>query len=248
MELIYHNESFKLQDVGFPLKDIHIVDNWLPIQLHHWIDEAISRSRIWAKSNQVTGNSKTGLPHHQFWGAGLFDSGRRGSKYSYPDFAADIHQDNCLGLIQARAAARYLDKKLQTDFGFMWERFQYMGLNSQTQGLHGTTHADCQEEDEWNLSFLYYTNKIWSEHWGGPLRIYDEMQQGLHGRANHIKNHQIAEIEFKPNRLVIFDGRIPHGADAPTPEARYIDRKSIVIRGDEIRLVKDEEFFKQCPL
>ena len=49
-----------------------------------------------------------------------------------------------------------------------------------------------------------------------PLRIYDEMQQGLHGRANHIKNHQIAEIPFKPNRLVVFDGRIPHGADAPT--------------------------------
>jgi hypothetical protein len=73
------------------------------------------------------------------------------------------------------------------------------------------------------------------------------MQQGLHGRANHIKNHQIAEIEFKPNRLVVFDGRIPHGADAPDEKARYMDRKSIVIRGDEIRLVEQREFFKQCP-
>ena len=79
------------------------------------------------------------------------------------------------------------------------------------------------------------------------MRIYDEMQQGLHGRNDHIKNHQIAEIEFVPNRLVVFDGRIPHGADAPTHEARYIDRKSIVIRGDEIRLVEDKEWFKQCP-
>ena len=42
--------------------------------------------------------------------------------------------------------------------------------------------------------------------------------------------------KFKPNRLLMFDGRIPHGADAPSPKARYIDRKSVVLRGDEIRL------------
>jgi hypothetical protein len=69
------------------------------------------------------------------------------------------------------------------------------------------------------------------------------MQQGLDGRQEHIDNHQIAEVEFKPNRLIIFDGRIPHGADAPTPSARYIDRRSLVLRGDEVRLVKEEEFF-----
>ena len=114
-----------------------------------------------------------------------------------------------------------------------------MGLNSQTQGLQGTTHADCSPEDEWNLSFLYYTNKFWNKEWGGSLRFYDEMQQGIDGRDEHIKNHQIGEVEFKPNRLLMFDGRIPHGADAPSPKARYIDRKSIVLRGDEIRLIKD---------
>jgi len=49
MELIYHNESFKLKDIGFPLKDIHIIDNWLPVQLHYWIDEAVSQPNIWSK-------------------------------------------------------------------------------------------------------------------------------------------------------------------------------------------------------
>jgi hypothetical protein len=244
MELIYHNESFKLKDIGFPLKDIHIIDNWLPVQLHYWIDEAVSQPNIWSKNNQVTGDSPTGLPHHQFWGATMM-KGTNSSLIevgNYPDTDPEINQ-----YLDTKCCAKWLDRKLQTDFGFEWVRFQYMGLNSQTQGLHGTTHSDCQDEDEWNLSFLYYTNKIWSEHWGGPLRIYDEMQQGLHGRANHIKNHQIAEIPFKPNRLVVFDGRIPHGADAPTEEARYIDRKSIVIRGDEIRLVEDDYWFRQCP-
>ena len=63
----------------------------------------------------------------------------------------------------------------------------------------------------------------------------------MDGRDDHIKNHQIAEIEFKPNRLIMFDGRIPHGADAPHESARYIDRRSLVIRGDEVRLTDTEE-------
>ena len=39
---------------------------------------------------------------------------------------------------------RYLDRRLQTEFGFKWVRFQYAGLNSQTQGLQGTTHQDVK--------------------------------------------------------------------------------------------------------
>ena len=37
----------------------------------------------------------------------------------------------------------------------------------------------------------------------------------------------------------MFDGRIPHGADAPTAKARYVDRKSVVVRGDEVGLDGD---------
>jgi Rps23 Pro-64 3,4-dihydroxylase Tpa1-like proline 4-hydroxylase len=84
-------------------------------------------------------------------------------------------------------------------------------------------------------------NTFWNPKWGGALRIYDSPQQGLDGRDEHIKNHQVAEIEFKPNRLIMFDGRIPHGADAPTPSARYMDRRSLVLRGDEVRLTHTEE-------
>ncbi len=42
----------------------------------------------------------------------------------------------------------------------------------------------------------------------------------------------------------MFDGRLPHGADAPNPSARYIDRRSVVVRGDEVRLLEnDKEFY-----
>ena len=139
--------------------------------------------------------------------------------------------------------AKTFNERIQTDFGLKWIRFQYMGLNSQTQGLHGTTHSDCAREDDWNLSFLYYYNTFWNPAWGGDLRLYDEMQNGLIGRDEHIKNHQIGSIEFVPNRLVMFDGRIPHGADAPNERAKYADRCSIVLRGDEVELVDNEEFF-----
>jgi hypothetical protein len=63
------------------------------------------------------------------------------------------------------------------------------------------------------------------------------------GREEHIKNHQIGSVEFVPNRLIMFDGRIPHGADAPNSKARYMDRRSIVLRGDEVQLVDEEEMF-----
>ena len=57
---------------------------------------------------------------------------------------------------------KYLNRRICTDFGFKWKRFQYMGTNSQTFGQHGTTHADCDPNDEWNLSFLYYYNTFWN--------------------------------------------------------------------------------------
>jgi hypothetical protein len=134
---------------------------------------------------------------------------------------------------------KYLIKRLETEFGFKYTRFQYAGLNSQTQGCPGTIHTDCRPDDVWNISFLYYPNRFWNKNWGGTLRMLDEGHSGLDGRQEHIEKHQKAEVEFVPNRLVIFDGRIPHGADAPNESARYMDRKSLVIRGDEVELVKD---------
>ena len=38
------------------------------------------------------------------------------------------------------------------------EKISIHKTNSQTFGQHGTTHADCDPNDEWNLSFLYYYN------------------------------------------------------------------------------------------
>ena len=226
MEIVYLDRPFKIKEL--PLKDIYVLDDYLAPELWHHFDQQICQSSIWSKTNQVNADSPTGLPHHQFWGATYF----RG----------DGQVED--GMSQSDVVfAKYFNRRVQTEFGFKWVRFQYMGLNSQTQGLQGTTHSDCEDHDEWNISFLYYPNRYWNPKWGGSLRLYDEHQRGIDGCEEHVKNHQIAEIEFKPNRLIMFDGRIPHGADAPHPSARYIDRRSLVLRGDEVRLVDEEEFF-----
>ena len=223
-KVVFIDEPFKIDDL--PLKDIYVLDNWLCSELQQHYDQQLRMTNFWAKTNEVRSGSPTGLPHHSFWGGSLFRE--------------DYETDDDVNPFDVKFT-KYLNRRLQTEFGFKWVRFQYAGLNSQTQGLHGTTHSDCKDEDEWNLSFLYYPNTFWNPTWGGALRIYDSPQQGLDGRDDHIKNHQIAEIEFKPNRLIMFDGRIPHGADAPNPSARYMDRRSLVVRGDEVRLTHTEE-------
>ena len=231
-KIVHIDSPFKVQSL--PLKDIYVLDNWLSPELHVHFDSLISRSQYWSKTNEVQSGSKTGLPHHQFWGSTFF-RGQEG-----PDLYEEGGATGMSGI--DRVFPSYMNRRLQMEFGFKWERFQYMGLNSQTQGLNGTTHADCAQEDDYNISFLYYTNSYWNTaEWGGKLRFYDRPQWGAMGRDEHIKNHQFAEVEFKANRLLMFDGRIPHGADAPSPRARYMDRKSVVLRGDEVRLIKNEE-------
>tara|TARA_B100001559_G_C16332522_1_gene544117 strand:- start:151 stop:882 length:732 start_codon:yes stop_codon:yes gene_type:complete len=232
LEIVNVDKPFRIEHM--PLGDkVYVIDDYLETSLHHWIEKSIRDRAIWSKSNFVRGKSKTGLPHHSLWGASFFNGQNDdGSLIRNEEMSAiDV------------IPGKYLNRRIQTDFGFKWKRFQYMGMNSQTMGQHGTTHADCDQNDAWNLSFLYYYNTFWNPTWGGDLRLYDSFQYGIDGREEHVEEHCIGSIEFVPNRLLIFDGRIPHGADAPNERARYADRCSIVLRGDEIELVEKEEFY-----
>lgn len=223
LEIEKVDSPFHIQEL--PLTKVYVIDNYLEQSIWHHMDDQITNSSIWSKTNQVQSRSPTGLPHHSFWGASWFRADEEGNRIN----DKPIHKPTMF-------LADAFDRKIQTDFGFKWKRFQYMGTNSQTFGQHGTTHSDCADNDDWNLSFLYYYNTYWNPNWGGKLRFYDAPQQGLDGRDEHIKNHQIGEVDFVPNRLLMFDGRIPHGADAPNERARYQDRRSIVLRGDEVEL------------
>ena len=112
-------------------------------------------------------------------------------------------------------------------------------MNGQTIGLQGTVHEDCQDKDDQNISFLYYNNLHWQQEWGGQLRIYDETAKREVGFHDNLLQHQIHAIDYKPNRLLMFDGRIPHSADAPVGTT-YHNRQSLVVRGSEAELILEE--------
>ena len=218
------DEPFYIQD-SFPLENnVYVLDNYLETSLWKTIDNELHRRTAWSKNNQVNGDipNRGGLPNHQLWGCSYF---------SGVDFKEGYDNPN-------KPLMRWFDRKIRTDFGFDWVRFQYMGGNSQTHGQHGTCHSDASQQDEWSLSFLYYTNSFWNPNFGGRLRFYkDTIPMGILEDMNHL---EIGSVDFVPNRLLMFDGRIPHGAEAPHKNAKYLDRRSIVLRGDEIEVLDEK--------
>lgn len=226
----------------FPLQNkIYVIDNYLPNPLWMWLNEIYSNTQWWAKTNRVADNDamgyryRTGLPHHELWGCSvLVDNKEDISLPSYPDNG--IHKLEAAGTV-------WLNNKLQTDFGFVWKRFQYAGLNSQVSGMYGTVHTDCGADDNLNCSFLYYYNTFWFDEWGGNLNLYRSRNLGLTSTDLQAQSEMIGSVEFKPNRLLIFDGRVPHQADSPNSNAKWVDRKSLVVRGEEIIILDEEERF-----
>ena len=86
-------------------------------------------------------------------------------------------------------------KKLDMKF----KSVQRIYANGQTAGQCGTPHTD-----DGDLTFLYYPMPQWNISWQGHLIFL-----GDNGEANKV-------IQCKPNRGVLFEGKIGHYADAPS--------------------------------
>ena len=102
IDIHYKTEPFQLDE--FPLKGVYVIDDYLSTEMHHAIDRQVSHTSFWSKTNQVRGDSPTGLAHHSFWGATYF----RGEDKQVDD---DIESKDTF-------LARWLDRKIQIDFGF----------------------------------------------------------------------------------------------------------------------------------
>jgi hypothetical protein len=91
---------------------------------------------------------------------------------------------------------------------------EYVGLNGQHRGQDASMHTDCMMDAEDQLSILIYIG----EDTDGDLLLFDkdDPQNVLH------------RLAFRPNRIIAFDGSIPHRALAPTNE-RF--RVSGIVRG-----------------
>lgn len=215
MDVVYHKNSFKIDTV--PLEAIHVVDDWCPQDMWHSFLEQLSETNRWNFNNNVTwddvGTTEVTwmLPLYKKW---MVPYG------SYAEFCKPI-----------------LDKMCK-DFGIEFEQFDYAGMNGQTPGLQGTIHKDNYRRK--NISFMWHVNTEWQDDWEGSFRVYkkDAIEQGQRGFSEDlVKEWQIAQIDYKPNRLIIMDGSYPHSADAPSSKSGYTLRKTLVVFGNVYKLV-----------
>jgi hypothetical protein len=91
---------------------------------------------------------------------------------------------------------------------------KYIGLNGQSRGQEASAHVDCARDATDQLSILIYIG----ENTDGDLLVYDKDDREL----------VVGHIGFRPNRVVAFDGSIPHQALAPSDD-RF--RMSVIVRG-----------------
>lgn len=91
---------------------------------------------------------------------------------------------------------------------------EYIGLNGQSKDQLASMHTDCEHDSPDDLSILFYLG----ERTDGDLLLYD--------KANH--SRLLHRIAYQPNRVVAFDGSVPHQALAPI-DGQF--RMSLIIRG-----------------
>jgi hypothetical protein len=99
-------------------------------------------------------------------------------------------------------------KEICDKFNFFERDLKQIRVNITTPAEKNRIHADG-----FGLTFIYYANLEWQVDWGGHTMFLDDSLQ---------------EAEFvsvcKPNRVVMFDGSIPHMIMTPSnlcPTLRY---------------------------
>jgi len=87
-----------------------------------------------------------------------------------------------------------------------------LGKKLQNYTLHqGVINCSRPGESYWEhthedmVVVLYYPNLRWRREWGGETIFYDDNRENL-----------IFASEYKSNRMVLFDGKIPHSVRAPS--------------------------------
>jgi Rps23 Pro-64 3,4-dihydroxylase Tpa1-like proline 4-hydroxylase len=89
-------------------------------------------------------------------------------------------------------------------------------LNHYGQLARVNKHTDGAIED--GFTILFFPNTFWEDTWGGDIKFYNE--EG----SNHYS------FDFKPGRVIIFDGRLSHQVMPITAYAKR-DRFSIAVKG-----------------
>ena len=252
---------------SLPFKQFWVIDNYLPVSIHHTWEDWRWRNTNWGRQNRVIRNNKI---RHCYWGESIYMNIAERS-WNYNKNSASDHDEKrnlhssrwknqakwkknvvalSTGVGYRHSIIDWFIHKLRQDFHFDWEKFQYCGFNGQTKGQDGTVHEDTGLSESClnNLSFLYYDQKRWEDDWGGDLIFYNSEYHSHAEEHSGIPNdegaHEIGRVKYKPNRLVIMNGAMTHrhpGPDADyNVENEFPYRTSLVVRGDEVSLWKEQ--------
>ncbi len=131
-----------------------------------------------------------------------YTGGRQGSRFWHME---NLHQEEYFNTFLFNTICKKLNKKFEV------ERIY---ANGQTGGQSGNPHADsCYNGD---FTFLYYPNPYWDLSWGGHLMFIDKETTEDHTSYKTNPENEILKIvTYKPNRALLFPGKIFHYAEAP---------------------------------
>jgi len=89
--------------------------------------------------------------------------------------------------------------------------------NGHTYGLESRIHRDSRQ-GEISKTALIFLHRFWAMSWGGETCFYQ-------GGSNDL----IKAVLPKPNRMIVFDGEIPHNVRSPAISCEFL-RTSIAFK------------------
>lgn len=103
---------------------------------------------------------------------------------------------NCESQLAGFPIIHSLWRKLATNL-LQGHRLIRCYANGHTYGNEGTLHTDT--DDPYNYTSIYYPHSEWFPNWAGETVFF-----------NQEKTDILAAVYPRPNRLLVFDGSIPH--------------------------------------
>lgn len=108
-------------------------------------------------------------------------------------------------------------QELAVSHNFFQQGQKQLRINLSAPSERNFVHSDAE-----GMTFLYYVNMDWELHWGGHTLFMDDNLQDA-----------MFCCVYKPGRVVVFDGTIPHMIMTPTMMASS-HRYSLAIQFNEL--------------
>lgn len=150
-----------------------IIDNVLPDTSFNFLSDMIKNSNVW--NLDMYSSERT----YKIPGRILFDN----------NLKTNIVEEKLTPILTF--AYTFIKEKAKSPLSDSMIRLH---IGAKPPLMNDDIHTDGNDDE---YTILYYTNKTWSDDWGGQTIVGDEV------------------VNYKPNRAVIYKSNIEHGGKAP---------------------------------